>query len=330
MRARSPSAAAAVRVPHPPGGGATGLARRRGTSSTSAASTTRAPRPVAPQRRAPVHDRDRAALLVAGAGRRAALGADARPDRLRLRRLRRCRPSSASRSRSRPVLRLLREPAERLWGISAAKDQNLGGILMTTEQALVFFAASSGCSSGCSARRTRPSGLQAQHLAEGLGQPSSCAADAVIACRAREPSVACLAFARRRENVSRESCGCEERRHRTASPAVRAPALTRAAAAPGTTAARLAGVQQRRAHDQLGPREVVELGRHRADALAERVAGGVAPHRAVATRASRAVTCRTARDCRAAAGRRGGSPPCPSTGSRARHASRRAARRRAR
>lgn len=30
---------------------------------------------------------------------------------------------------------------ERLWGISAAKDQNLGGILMTTEQALVMFAA---------------------------------------------------------------------------------------------------------------------------------------------------------------------------------------------
>lgn len=29
---------------------------------------------------------------------------------------------------------------DRLWGISAAKDQNLGGILMTTEQALVFFA----------------------------------------------------------------------------------------------------------------------------------------------------------------------------------------------
>ncbi len=28
---------------------------------------------------------------------------------------------------------------ERLWGISAAKDQNLGGILMTSEQALVFF-----------------------------------------------------------------------------------------------------------------------------------------------------------------------------------------------
>ena len=30
---------------------------------------------------------------------------------------------------------------ERLWGISAAKDQNLGGILMTSEQAAVFFAA---------------------------------------------------------------------------------------------------------------------------------------------------------------------------------------------
>ncbi len=30
---------------------------------------------------------------------------------------------------------------ERLWGFSAAKDQNLGGILMTSEQALVLFAA---------------------------------------------------------------------------------------------------------------------------------------------------------------------------------------------
>ena len=30
---------------------------------------------------------------------------------------------------------------ERLWGISAAQDQNLGGILMTSEQALVLFAA---------------------------------------------------------------------------------------------------------------------------------------------------------------------------------------------
>ena len=30
---------------------------------------------------------------------------------------------------------------ERLWGISAAEDQNLGGILMTSEQALVLFAA---------------------------------------------------------------------------------------------------------------------------------------------------------------------------------------------
>lgn len=30
---------------------------------------------------------------------------------------------------------------ERLWGITAEQDQNLGGILMSTEQALVFFAA---------------------------------------------------------------------------------------------------------------------------------------------------------------------------------------------
>src|SRR4029079_4276309 len=29
----------------------------------------------------------------------------------------------------------------RLWGLSAAKDQNRGGILMSTEQALVLFAA---------------------------------------------------------------------------------------------------------------------------------------------------------------------------------------------
>jgi cytochrome c oxidase assembly factor CtaG len=29
----------------------------------------------------------------------------------------------------------------RLWGITARQDQNLGGILMSTEQALVFFAA---------------------------------------------------------------------------------------------------------------------------------------------------------------------------------------------
>jgi cytochrome c oxidase assembly factor CtaG len=33
------------------------------------------------------------------------------------------------------------EDAPRLWGLSAAKDQNLGGILMNAEQMLVFFAA---------------------------------------------------------------------------------------------------------------------------------------------------------------------------------------------
>src|SRR2546423_13223398 len=33
------------------------------------------------------------------------------------------------------------EAAPRLWGFSATKDQNLGGILMNAEQMLVFFAA---------------------------------------------------------------------------------------------------------------------------------------------------------------------------------------------
>jgi putative membrane protein len=31
--------------------------------------------------------------------------------------------------------------APRLWGLSAAKDQNFGGILMNAEQAAVFLAA---------------------------------------------------------------------------------------------------------------------------------------------------------------------------------------------
>jgi cytochrome c oxidase assembly factor CtaG len=40
-----------------------------------------------------------------------------------------------------PVYDYYESLPDRLWGISAAKDQNLGGILMSTEQALVFFAA---------------------------------------------------------------------------------------------------------------------------------------------------------------------------------------------
>ncbi len=40
-----------------------------------------------------------------------------------------------------PVYGYYESRPERLWGISAAKDQNLGGILMSSEQALVFFAA---------------------------------------------------------------------------------------------------------------------------------------------------------------------------------------------
>ncbi len=40
-----------------------------------------------------------------------------------------------------PVYSHYEELPKRLWGITAEQDQNLGGILMTTEQALVFFAA---------------------------------------------------------------------------------------------------------------------------------------------------------------------------------------------
>jgi cytochrome c oxidase assembly factor CtaG len=40
-----------------------------------------------------------------------------------------------------PVYGYYETRPERLWGITAEQDQNLGGILMSTEQALVFFAA---------------------------------------------------------------------------------------------------------------------------------------------------------------------------------------------
>ena len=40
-----------------------------------------------------------------------------------------------------PVYDYYESRPERLWGITAEQDQNLGGILMSTEQALVFFAA---------------------------------------------------------------------------------------------------------------------------------------------------------------------------------------------
>ena len=57
---------------------------------------------------------------------------------------------------------------ERLWGIGAQKDQNLGGILMSSEQALVFFAAIVWCSCGSFARRPRPERLAAEQRAAGL------------------------------------------------------------------------------------------------------------------------------------------------------------------
>ena len=40
-----------------------------------------------------------------------------------------------------PVYDYYESRPERLWGVTAEQDQNLGGILMSTEQALVFFAA---------------------------------------------------------------------------------------------------------------------------------------------------------------------------------------------
>ena len=40
-----------------------------------------------------------------------------------------------------PVYSYYEGLTERLWGITAEQDQNLGGILMSTEQVLVFFAA---------------------------------------------------------------------------------------------------------------------------------------------------------------------------------------------
>ncbi len=39
-----------------------------------------------------------------------------------------------------PVYGYYEDRPERLWGISAVQDQNLGGILMSSEQAIVFFA----------------------------------------------------------------------------------------------------------------------------------------------------------------------------------------------
>ena len=40
-----------------------------------------------------------------------------------------------------PVYGYYEDLPHRLWGITARQDQNLGGILMSTEQAVVFFAA---------------------------------------------------------------------------------------------------------------------------------------------------------------------------------------------
>jgi cytochrome c oxidase assembly factor CtaG len=58
---------------------------------------------------------------------------------------------------------------ERLWGISAAKDQNLGGILMTTEQAAVLFIAIVWLLARLFREEDEAEQqLQARHRAEGL------------------------------------------------------------------------------------------------------------------------------------------------------------------
>jgi len=58
---------------------------------------------------------------------------------------------------------------DRLWGISAAKDQNLGGILMSTEQALVLFVAVVWLLARLFREEDeREQMLQAQHRAQGL------------------------------------------------------------------------------------------------------------------------------------------------------------------
>ena len=112
-RARRPP----VRVPHAADRRAAGVARRLVRRPPRRRLRRRAPQPVAPQRRAPVHDRDRAALLVAGARATSresvpTLGAD----RVRLRGLRALgvpRPRAHVRA---AALRLLREPARAALG----------------------------------------------------------------------------------------------------------------------------------------------------------------------------------------------------------------------
>ena len=57
----------------------------------------------------------------------------------------------------------------RLWGISAAQDQNLGGILMTTEQAIVFFVMITWLLVRLFREEDEAErALQAQHRAQGL------------------------------------------------------------------------------------------------------------------------------------------------------------------
>ena len=149
-----------------------------------------------------------------------------------------------------PVYDYYESLPERLWGIGAQKDQNLGGILMSTEQALVFFAA-------------------IVWLLVRLFREEA-EAEEQLAGAARRGLRALTASGR--------APAARSTRHQRGEAATRA----RPRARPGTIAPRLPRVQERRRDDELRPREVVELGRDGADALPERVAGGVPAHRPVA------------------------------------------------
>ena len=105
-----------VRVADPPRDRAAGLARRVVRRPPRRGLRRRRARPVPPRARARLPDRDRPALLVARALRRAARGRDADPDRLRLRRV---RPLGVPRARADVLaarLRLLRVAARAALG----------------------------------------------------------------------------------------------------------------------------------------------------------------------------------------------------------------------
>ena len=104
------------------------------------------------------------------------------------------------------------EDAPRLWGITATKDQNLGGILMNGEQMLVFFAALTLLPAAPAERGGRPAEGARGAMRRFLPASRSCAGPR--ASRApRAPT------ATRRATCSRSSrCSCPTRRRSRARP----------------------------------------------------------------------------------------------------------------